>query len=104
MLDWLVRRKRFRFLGASRLNSVDNKYCTGASGKLTIVVFAPDSSLDRVIRSRIEACELVTFDAGRIVATGGAEMITLVNLTGEARGQSCRISNSVPSNVSLSNG
>lgn len=88
------------------MNSADDKYCKGAIGKLSIVIFAPGSYFDRVIsfRSRIEACELVTFNASRSVATEGAEMITLVNLTQEARGHGCQISNSFPSNVSLSYG
>lgn len=75
----------------------------GASGKLTIIVFAPDSYFDRVLASGFEGCDFVAYNASRSLANENAEM-TLVNLTQGTRRHGCQISLSSPSSVSLSYG
>ena len=77
----------------SKAFSDDNISRTGALGKLTIVIYAPDSYFDQVMRSGVGACELVAFNGSRSVVTMGAAMITLVNLTREVHGHVCQVSN-----------
>lgn len=83
----------------------DNVNRIGASGHLSIILFAPGSHFDRAIISRADECALVAFNASRGVASASAHAgTTLVNLKQVARGNRCRMSSFSPSNGSLSYG
>lgn len=81
----------------------DNIRRSGALGHLTVVIFAPDLEFDRIITLGLEGCEVVAFNASRILVSRSAEM-ALANLTQGVRGHACQTSNFSPSNVSFSDG